>query len=334
MMWRVIFLAWKKRVHPYPSHPSLLNQYQEAKIPHTEKLKCLDKAAILDEYAASEEKRSNPWIVATVTQVEEVKLVFKLLPIWSTCILFWTVYPQMTSFTIEQATFMNRKVGSFEIPSGSFSAFLFITILLFTSLNEKLFVPLARKLTKSPQGLTSLQRVGIGLMFSVAAMIASAIVEKQRREIGVDQNTKIRAFWLVPQYFLVGAGEAFAYVGQLEFFIREAPERMKSMSTGLFLSTISMGFYVSSQLVTVVDKVTHKSWLRSDLNNARLDNFYLLLAALRTLNFLFFLAFAMRHQYKGQQHNNTDDSSKELKNSNDMIVEDMEKIRIEAKEGP
>ncbi|KAM5580560.1 hypothetical protein ABKV19_010017 [Rosa sericea] len=334
MIWRVIFLAWKKRVHPYPSHPSLLNQYQEAKIPHTERLKCLDKAAILDEYAASEENRSNPWIVSTVTQVEEVKLVFMLLPIWSTCILFWTVYSQMTTFTIEQATFMNRKVSSFEIPSGSFSAFLFITILLFTSLNEQLFVPLARKITKSPQGLTSLQRVGIGLFFSVAAMITSAIVEKQRRKIAVDQNTKIRAFWLVPQYFLVGAGEAFVYVGQLEFFIREAPERMKSMSTGLFLSTISMGFYVSSLLVTVVDKVTHKSWLRSDLNNARLDNFYLLLAALGTVNFLVFLAFAMRHQYKGQQHNNTDDSGKELKNSNHMIVEDMEKIRIEAKEGP
>ncbi|PRQ52704.1 putative nitrate-transporting ATPase [Rosa chinensis] len=334
MIWRVIFLAWKKRVHPYPSHPSLLNQYQEAKIPHTERLKCLDKAAILDEYAASEENRSNPWIVSTVTQVEEVKLVFMLLPIWSTCILFWTVYSQMTTFTIEQATFMNRKVSSFEIPSGSFSAFLFITILLFTSLNEQLFVPLARKITKSPQGLTSLQRVGIGLFFSVAAMITSAIVEKQRRKIAVDQNTKIRAFWLVPQYFLVGAGEAFVYVGQLEFFIREAPERMKSMSTGLFLSTISMGFYVSSLLVTVVDKVTHKSWLRSHLNNARLDNFYLLLAALGTVNFLVFLAFAMRHQYKGQQHNNTDDSGKELKNSNDMIVEDMEKIRIEAKEGP
>lgn len=335
MIWRVLFLAWRKRVHHYPSHPSLLNQYQEAKIPYTNRFKCLDKAAIIDEYAASEENRSNPWIVSTVTQVEEVKLVLKLMPIWSTCILFWTVYSQMTTFTIEQATFMNRKVGSFKIPSGSFSAILFITILLFTSLNEKLFVPLARKITKSPQGLTSLQRVGIGLIFSMAAMIASAIVEKQRRGIAIHHNTNISAFWLVPQYFLVGAGEAFVYVGQLEFFIREAPERMKSMSTGLFLSTISMGFYVSSLLVTLVDKVTNKSWLRSDLNNGMLDYFYLLLAVLGTLNFLVFLAFATRHQYKGQKYNDPDNSEKELKSSNGMILEDMEeKIRIEAKEGP
>ncbi|CAN6574227.1 unnamed protein product [Malus baccata var. baccata] len=302
VIWRVIFLAWKKRAYPHPSHPSLLNGCQEAKIPHTERLKCLDKAAILDEYAAQEGNRSNSWIVSTVTQVEEVKLVFKLMPIWSTCILFWTVYSQMTTFTIEQATFMNRKVGSFEIPAG----------------------------------ITSLQRVGVGLILSMAAMVASAIVEKERRNIAVHQNTKLSAFWLIPQYFFVGAGEAFVYVGQLEFFIREAPDRMKSMSTGLFLSTISMGFYVSSLLVTVVDKVTRKSWLRSNLNKGRLDNFYWVLAVLGATNFLVFLAFAMRHQYKGHQHNSPDDSGeKEFKSSNIKTVEEMaEVIRIEAKEGP
>ena len=299
-------------------------------------VRCLDKAAILDEYAAHEGNRSNSWIVSTVTQVEEVKLVFKLMPIWSTCILFWTVYSQMTTFTIEQATFMKRKVGSFEIPAGSFSVFLFITILVFTSLNEKLFVPLARKLTNNAQGITSLQRIGVGLILSMAAMVASAIVEKERRNIAVHQNTKLSAFWLIPQYFLVGAGEAFVYVGQLEFFIREAPDRMKSMSTGLFLSTISMGFYVSSLLVTVVDKVTKKSWLKSNLNKGRVDNFYWVLAVLGATNFLVFLAFAMRHQYKGHQHNSPDDGGeKEFKTSNIKTVDEMaEIIRIEAKEGP
>lgn len=295
--------------------------------------RCLDKAAILDEYAAAIEDKSNPWIVSTVTEVEEVKMVLKLIPIWSTCILFWTVYSQMTTFTIEQATFMNRKIGSFVIPSGSFSAFLIITILLFTSLNEKLFVPLARKLTHKLQGFTSLQRVGVGLIFSMAAMVAAAIIEKQRRATAVQQSSKISAFWLVPQFFLVGAGEAFVYVGQLEFFIREAPERMKSMSTGLFLSTISMGFFVSSLLVSIVDKVSRKRWLRSNLNTGKLDHFYWLLAALGLLNFLVFVVFAMRHQYKVPQY--ICNGEKELKTVNDVTVEKMEEKTInQAMEGP
>ncbi|KAL5573429.1 hypothetical protein UlMin_023026 [Ulmus minor] len=335
-IWRVIFLAWKKRTHPYPPHPSLLNKYEEASTPHTPKFKCLDKAAIVDGYAVSEENKNNSWIVSTVTQVEEVKMVLKLIPIWSTCILFWTVYSQMTTFTIEQATFMKRNVGSFVIPSGSFSTFLIISILLFTSLNERVFVPLARKLTRNPQGITSLQRIGVGLVFSMAAMVAAAVIEKQRREIAVNKNTMIRAFWLVPQFFLVGAGEAFAYVGQLEFFIREAPDRMKSMSTGFFLSTLSMGFYVSSLLVSLVDKVTKKSWLRSNLNKGKLDNFYWLLALLGLLNFLVFLMFAKRHQYRARHFNDHDEKDeKELKSSNDVKTEKLEeKTAIESMEEP
>lgn len=263
------------------------------------KCRCLDKAAVVESDAAADaSKVAVAQKPATVTQVEEVKMVVMLLPIWSTCILFWTVYSQMNTFTIEQATFMDRNLGDFEIPAGSFSFFLFITILLFTSLNERAFVPLARRITHTKQGLTSLQRVGIGLVFSVVGMVASALVERKRRESFTNDDVMISAFWLVPQFFLVGAGEAFAYVGQLEFFIREAPERMKSMSTGLFLSTLSMGYFVSSLLVSLVDSATSGRWLRSDLNRGKLDNFYWMLAVLGVLNFWVFVVFAMRHSYK------------------------------------
>lgn len=337
VIWRVIFLAWRKRNLPYPSHPSLLNEYHNAKVSHTQRFRCLDKAAILEDYYSASGNKDNPWIVSTVNQVEEVKMVIKLLPIWSTCILFWTVYSQMTTFTIEQATFMNRKLGSFVVPSGSFSVFLFISILLFTSLNERIFVPCARRLTHNVQGVTSLQRVGIGLIFSMVAMVTAAIVEKQRREAAVQHKTNISAFWLVPQFFLVGAGEAFAYVGQLEFFIREAPDRMKSMSTGLFLSTLAMGFFVSSLLVSLVDKVTNMRWLRSNLNRGKLDNFYWMLAVLGVLNFLAFLVFAMRHQYKTLQYKSPDVyGENELKKGwNESITSEMEKKeRVEGKEEP
>ncbi|PSS05947.1 Protein NRT1/ PTR FAMILY 6.4 like, partial [Actinidia chinensis var. chinensis] len=335
VIWRVIYLAWKKRSLPHPADPSFLNEYHNAKVSHTHKYRCLEKAAILDDYAAADENRKNGWIVSTVTQVEEVKMVVKLIPIWSTCILFWTIYSQMNTFTIEQATFMDRHVGSFVVPAGSFSFFLFITILLFTSLNERIFVPMARKLTHNVQGITSLQRVGIGLVFSAIAMVAAALIEKERREMAVQQNNKISAFWLVPQFFLVGAGEAFAYVGQLEFFIREAPERMKSMSTGFFLSTLSMGYFVSSLLVSLVDKVANGNWLRSNLDEAKLDNFYWMLSVLAVLNFLVFLAFSSRHQYKAQQYSSSDGWEKGLKSWNDGAIEDVEKKKVaDEKVGP
>ncbi|KAK6918822.1 Proton-dependent oligopeptide transporter family, partial [Dillenia turbinata] len=311
VIWRVLFLAVKKQESPYPAHPSLLNQYHNANVPHTERFRCLDKAAVMDDHAATKGNSTDPWIVSTL---EEVKMVLKLIPIWSTCILFWTIYSQMTTFTIEQATFMNRNIGSFVIPSGSFSFFLFITILLFTSLNERIFVPIARKFTHTVQGITSLQRVGVGLVFSIVAMVVSAVIEKLRREAAVTKDTQISAFWLVPQFFLVGAGEAFAYVGQLEFFIREAPERMKSMSTGLFLSTLAMGFFVSSLLVSLVEDVTDGIWLRIGL-------LHWMLAILGFINFLVFLVFATRHQYRVQQPiSSNQDGEKELQSWTDGAV--------------
>uniref|UniRef100_A0ACD5V7W6 Uncharacterized protein n=1 Tax=Avena sativa TaxID=4498 RepID=A0ACD5V7W6_AVESA len=224
-------------------------------------------------------------------------MVAQLLPVWSTCILFWTIYSQMTTFSIQQAEQMDRGVGGFVVPAGSLSAFLFLSILLFTSLNERLLVPLAGRLTRRPQGLTSLQRVAAGLALATLAMAVSALVEKRRRDAS-DGGGTVSAFWLVLQFFLVGAGEAFAYVGQLEFFIREAPERMKSMSTGLFLATLAMGFFLSSLLVLVVDAATRGAWIRGHLDDGRLDLFYWMLALLGVANFVVFLVFASRHQYK------------------------------------
>ncbi|KAK9133220.1 hypothetical protein Scep_012748 [Stephania cephalantha] len=324
-IWRVLFLAWRKRNVSLPSDPSLLNDYHNAKVPHTKRFQFLDKAAVTDGIEAN---NSNSWIVSTVTQVEEVKMVFKLIPIWSTCILFWTVYSQMTTFSVEQATIMNRKIGSFVFPAGSLPVFLIVTILIFTSLNEKLLVPFARKFTHNPKGLTSLQRIAIGLIFAIFAMVVAAIVEKHRRISSLKHKNMESVFWLVPQYFIVGAGEAFSYVGQLEFFIREAPERMKSMSTGLFLSTLAMGFFLSSLLVTIVEMVTHRGWIRNNLNNGRLDDFYWLLAVLGVFNFLAFLWFASKHQYKVEQLNGFGSSNakeSELKGWNDGALEEIEK---------
>lgn len=260
----------------------------------------MDKAAIVEaDLAAATPPEQQPVAAGlTVTEVEEVKMAVKLLPIWSTCILFWTIYSQMTTFSIEQASHMDRRVGGgFVVPAGSLSAFLFLSILLFTSLNERLLVPLAGRLTRRPQGLTSLQRVAAGLVLATFAMAVSALVEKKRRDASNGGGAAISAFWLVPQFFLVGAGEAFAYVGQLEFFIREAPERMKSMSTGLFLATLAMGFFLSSLLVLAADAATRGAWIRDHLDDGRLDLFYWMLAVLGVANFVAFLVFASRHEY-------------------------------------
>ncbi|KAJ3679636.1 hypothetical protein LUZ60_017647 [Juncus effusus] len=177
VIWTVLYLSWKRRKVALPSDPSELNGYCIAKVAHTEKLRCLDRAAVVIPEISNQEMINKQTM--TMTQVEEVKMVIKLLPVWWTCIIFWTIYSQMTTFSVEQATYMDRHItGSFQFPSGSLSFFLFISVLLFTFLNEKILIPVAGRFTHNPQGITSLQKVGIGLFFSLLAMIISAFVEK------------------------------------------------------------------------------------------------------------------------------------------------------------
>ena len=100
-------------------------------------------------------------------------------------------------------------------------------------------------------------------------MVAAALCERKRLSVvkavgGTTSTLPISVFYLIPQYFLVGSGEGFIYSGQLDYFITGSPKGMKTMSTGLFLTTLALGYFGSSFLVSVVKKVTGSLEARMD----------------------------------------------------------------------
>ncbi|KAG1362191.1 protein NRT1/ PTR FAMILY 6.3 [Cocos nucifera] len=317
----VVVAAWKKKDLDLPADPSLLHDVDAAvdggeknrgkqRLPHSKQFRFLDRAAIMEDPAIEQSK----WRLSTLTDVEEVKQVIRMLPIWATTIMFWTVYAQMTTFSVSQAATMDRHIGSssFQIPAGSLTVFFVGSILLTVPVYDRLVVPAARRLTGNPQGLTPFQRIAVGIVLSIFAMVAAALTEHKRlhaawaanpsSSVGRGRTVPLSVFWLLPQFFLVGAGEAFTYIGQLDFFLRECPKGMKTMSTGLFLSTLSLGFFLSSALVSIVHNVTGESgrgaWLADNLNEGRLYNFYWLLAVLSAVNLGVFLVSAKGYVYK------------------------------------
>ncbi|KAJ1693772.1 hypothetical protein LUZ63_010470 [Rhynchospora breviuscula] len=306
----VVVAAWRKRGFELPSDPEMLydgdvdseaglKKGKKQKLPHTKQFRFLDRAAIID---ASTTAAPTSWTLSTLTDVEEVKQVIRMLPTWATTILFWTVYAQMTTFSVSQATTMDRHIGRhFDIPAGSLTVFFVGSILLTVPVYDRIIVPVARRITKNPHGMSPLQRISVGLFLSILAMAAAALSERKRLH-AAHNGVTLSVFWLVPQFFLVGSGEAFTYIGQLDFFLRECPKGMKTMSTGLFLSTLSLGFFLSSALVSIVHKVTGESgkgaWLADNLNEGELYNFYWLLAVLSALNLVIFLVLAKGYVYK------------------------------------
>ncbi|KAK9052305.1 hypothetical protein SSX86_028934 [Deinandra increscens subsp. villosa] len=316
----VFTAAWRRRHLEVPSDPCLLFNVDDVhmtedarkrkeKLPHSKQFRFLDKAAIKENEKPGELLKVSKWHLSTSTDVEEVKMVITMLPIWATTIMFWTIYAQMTTFSVSQATTMDRHIGkSFLIPAASLTVFFVGSILLTVPVYDRIIVPLAKRFLKHPQGLTPLQRIGVGLVMSTFAMVAAALIELKRLHTaqahGMDDDPSkvvpLSVFWLVPQFFFVGSGEAFTYIGQLDFFLRECPKGMKTMSTGLFLSTLSLGFFLSSLLVTIVHKVTGTTdpWLADNLNKGKLYNFYWLLAVLSVVNMGLYLIAAKWYVYR------------------------------------
>jgi len=306
----VTVAAWNKRALPVPSDPDMLYDVDDAaaagadvkgkqKLPHSKECRFLDHAAIVDGSSAA---AASKWRLCTRTDVEEVKQVVRMLPIWAPTIMFWTIHAQMTTFSVAQAQLMDRGIGGsgFLIPAGSLTVFLIGSILLTVPVYDRLVAPVVKRLTGNPHGLSPLQRVFVGLFLSIAGMAAAALVERHRQSTSRHGAT-ITVFLLMPQFVLVGAGEAFTYMGQLSFFLRECPKGMKTMSTGLFLSTCALGFFFSTLLVTIVDKVTghgaHGGWLADNLNYGRLDYFYWLLAVISAINIVLFTLAAKGYVY-------------------------------------
>ena len=103
-----------------------------------------------DDYGDNGTFRVNPWKLCPSTRVEEVKKMIRLLPIWATTIIFWTTYAQMITFSVEQATTMERTIGNFQIPAGSLTVFFVAAILITLAIYDRLVMPLWKKLKEKP----------------------------------------------------------------------------------------------------------------------------------------------------------------------------------------
>ncbi|KAJ1385846.1 Proton-dependent oligopeptide transporter family [Sesbania bispinosa] len=291
------------------------------KILHTDDFKFMDKAATITEN--DEHSPNNPWRLCTVTQVEEAKCVLRMLPVWLCTIIYSVVFTQMASLFVEQGDVMNSNIGEFRLPAASMSAFDICSVLVCTGIYRQILVPLAGRLSGNPKGLTELQRMGIGLIIGMLAMVASGATEivRLRHIIPGQKTSSLSIFWQIPQYVLVGASEVFMYVGQLEFFNGQAPDGIKSFGSSLCMASISLGNYVSSMLVNMVMGITAKGqnqgWIPENLNTGHMDRFFFLLAGLAAFDFVLYLFCAK--WYKGINVEGGDMGGQEMDDVNSKV---------------
>ncbi|CAJ1939944.1 unnamed protein product [Sphenostylis stenocarpa] len=317
---RVLVAAYRKRKLTLPISeeksdgafydPPLIGTTVVSKLPLTKQFSALNKATLIMEGELNPDGTIvNQWRLVSIQQVEEVKCLVRIIPIWAAGILSLTSMTQQGTFTVSQAMKMNRHLGpKFQIPAGSLVVISLITITLWLPFYDRVLVPKLRKMTNHEGGITLLLRIGIGMVFSILSMVVAGMVEKVRRDSANSNPNPLgiapmSVLWLAPPLILMGLCEAFNVIGQIEFFNRQFPEHMRSVGNSLFSCSFAVTNYVSSIIVNIVHHTTsthsHPDWLTNDINAGRIDYFYYLIAVLATLNLFFFIFVARRYQYKG-----------------------------------
>uniref|UniRef100_A0A0E0JTX8 Uncharacterized protein n=1 Tax=Oryza punctata TaxID=4537 RepID=A0A0E0JTX8_ORYPU len=258
----------------------------------------LNRAAMVAPGETREEDGSvaKPWRLCTVQQVEDLKSVVRVLPLWSSGILVGVTVNAQVSLTVLQALTMDRAIGRrFAVPAASVT----VTVLAAFVLTAALFDRLAAPLWHGKLVVTPLRRVGLGHTLNVASMAVAALVERRRigaaRAAAAAAVVPMSALWLVPQLALTGAEEALHLPGNTALFYGEFPASLRSTATAMPPLFIAAGSYLSTAVVDTVRRST--TWLPDDLNASRLDSVYWTLAALAAVNLGYFLVCATTYKY-------------------------------------
>ncbi|KAF8036283.1 hypothetical protein BT93_C2108 [Corymbia citriodora subsp. variegata] len=306
--------TWKKRHLKLPNmnHNAMYYRHAGSKVTTpSEKLRFLNKACLIsnpERDLDSDGFAVDRWQLCTIKQVEVLKALIRILPIWSTSIVISATLNQ-GAFPVLQASTMDRRfLFGIEIPPGSFVVFGFLTVMIWVGIYDRILVPLISRLTDRPGGLTFKERMGIGLFFSCASMLVSAVVERKRRAEAIQEGfadnphgvLKMSAMWVIPQHCLTGLAEAFNAIGQIEFYYSKFPKSMGSIAMAVAGLGVAVGNLVASLIVSILDNLSKRSrggtWISTNVNKGHYDYYYWILAGLSAINFFYYLVCAWAYE--------------------------------------
>ncbi|KAK9108461.1 hypothetical protein Syun_024472 [Stephania yunnanensis] len=302
----VFTAAFLNRNLDHPPDASLLyhGDNNNQLLPHTDDLRFLDKAAIIDSTYSTPEEQTMKWRLCTVTEVQETKLMIRMFPMWTTFLIYGLVKSLGYTFFLQQGSNMNRKFRHVKVPLP--------VLLIFTRYVSGQIIWLNKRLSKEYPRLRQVidpkRQIGIGMLFAVFCCSTASSVEAKRLDVvkqyGLENKPKetlpISIFWLTPQFLLLGAMDGFTYPGIKGFFYDQVPESMKNFGPSFTASVVGVGSLLGVIVIVASDKVSKNGdtrWFADTFNRSHLDYFYQTLAVLSYINLLFYAYVASKYKY-------------------------------------
>ena len=235
----------------------------------------LDKAAVIDEgtppVSPKEQKEQElPGHLCTAEQVREVKRLFTLIPIWTSFLGCSLVAATGNTFFYEQPI---KEDFPFRVLFSLRSIMCYI--ISFTFLSKK-----ARQ-----QHVTRI-RIGVGMICSALCCFVAWQVEVHRlmKIDPIHLNKTMSVLWLFPQFILLGLMEGLATDGLQEFFYNHVAISMRSYGPSFSDCVLGLGNFISMPFVLLC-----RSWFKDSIDTSHLDKYYLTLAILSSVFFVFYV---------------------------------------------
>ncbi|KAI3889117.1 hypothetical protein MKX03_004280 [Papaver bracteatum] len=275
-MLQVLVAAFHKRKLQFPENDEEEIYLENTKednvgelLQRTKDLKWLDKASISD-------GRTGNWHLCSVSQVEEIKIVLRMLPVFLSETICYSPVFLVQTLSVQQGTTINTKLGAINVTPASLFVIPIFFQLVVLVIYDRVFVPFARRITGCPTGITHLQRIGVGFIAAIIATFLGAVFERKRKAVAEDHGlldsggqVPMSVMWLSFQFIATGIVDVTSFVGLLEFFNTEVSRGMKSLGTAMFWCNFGLASLLGSLLVDLANKATRRhgglGWL--DGNN-------------------------------------------------------------------
>merc|ERR1712176_430466 len=224
--------------------------------------------------------------------------MWRLLPLFTTQIGFCLVYIQTNETFIVQGVQMDDRSYRASTLAGTADPVLCMVFMLAV---QYIMMPLCKRCGWE---LTTIRKMGLSIVCGILTCVYMAVLEYARRGSPVIQEYRdglyapmheLTVFAQLPGYALASLGQAFAWVGSLQFFYDESPPQFKAIATSLNTLATAFASYLSMALVLIIQAATKdEPWIAENADDGHLDWYFFLCAGLNVINLVwFFVAYRL-----------------------------------------
>ena len=231
---------------------------------------------------ATEESKCSP------EQVRGVKLLLKMLPLWCCLLTLSLVSASGSTYFFEEADSLANNDSDLR------------AILIFSNLSRLAeFVAsetssyVIRKLNKRKkynQQKMELVRIGIGTaccLLCCGAAWETAARRQRRTTYAYRHHGPMSAYWLTPQFLLLGLMTGLSQDGLVSFYGSQVSESLWSYGEPLVELSVGVGKFMSVVWL-VVFSMRPFGWFQRIVEYSRLDKYYIFMGVLSVVNFVIY----------------------------------------------